>query len=106
MEQFALIGIAQLVLAGLMAAVASAVRFAGASQPLNIVDYSRVDDPPALHRWAGNRLFLVPVVFAASGLFSMQRPSWALPLLFCSLIVCLGVLVWLAVGVARFHHGR
>ena len=106
MEQFALMGIVQLVVAGFMAVVASAVRFAGASQPLNIVDYSRVDDAPALHRWTGNRLFLVPLVFAASGLISLQDPSCALPLLFCSLLVCLGVLVWLAVGVARFHHGR
>jgi hypothetical protein len=45
----------------ILLAIALAVRFAGNEKILNIVDYSRVSNIARLHRWADNRLLLLPL---------------------------------------------
>src|SRR5690606_1977614 len=74
----AVLAIVQFALVPILLAVALAVRFAGTSKPLNVVDYARVSDPVALHRWAGNRLLLLPVVFLVGGYTSYRFPGLAL----------------------------
>jgi hypothetical protein len=99
----ALLGIVQFALAPILLALALAVRFAGASQPLNVVDYARVPDPVALHRWAGNRLLVLPAAFLIGGYFSHRFPELALLLLGAATVACLGVAVWIALGAERFQ---
>src|SRR5690606_18312040 len=77
----AVLAIVQFALVPILLAVALAVRFAGVSKPLNVVDYARVSDPVALHRWAGNRLLLLPVAFLVGGYTSHRVPGLALLLL-------------------------
>ena len=82
----ALLAIIQLLLVPILLAVALGVRFAGSSRPLNNVDYARVQDPAALHRWAGNRLLLLPAGFLLSGVASLQKPGIS-PVLFGLMLV-------------------
>ena len=70
----AVLAIVQFALVPILLAVALAVRFAGVAKPLNIVDYARVADPVALHRWAGNRLLLLPAAFLVGG---FVRAPWS-----------------------------
>lgn len=101
----AVLAILQLALTPIMLALALAVRFAGNSKPLNIVDYTRVNDPAALHRWAGTRLLLLPAAFLVGGLASVHS-SAGLALLFlgASSVLCLCVAVWLASGAEKFQR--
>lgn|GEM_PF-2569626 len=88
-------------------AVALAVRFAGPARVLNSVDYARVEDAAALHRWAGNRLLLLPAAALAAGLISLRYPSLAFPLLFASVLWLIAVAIRVTVGSDRFFrpHG-
>ncbi|PZQ18232.1 MAG: hypothetical protein DI564_02650 [Rhodanobacter denitrificans] len=92
------------VLALPLLAVALAVRFAGSARILNSVDYARVDDVAALHRWAGNRLLLLPTEGLAAGLVSLRYPSLAFPLLFASILWLIAVAIWVTVGSDRFFR--
>lgn len=102
MDAIKLLAVAQLVVAPILLAVALGVRFAGGSRPLNVVDYRRVQDPSALHRWAGARLLLLPVGFAMAGLVSFLHPALAIPLLVLMVLATLVVGVWIALGAERF----
>lgn len=95
------------VLALPLLAVALAVRFAGTARILNTVDYARVNDAAALHRWAGNRLLLLPAAALAAGLASLRYPSLAFPLLFAVVVWLIAVAIWVTVGSERFFrpHG-
>lgn len=101
-----LLALIQLMLVPILLVVALAVRFAGKSRPLNNVDYGRVQDPAALHRWAGNRLLLLPAGFLASGLVALRHPllTWPLLLLGIMLLAVLVVGTWLALGAERFQR--
>ncbi len=99
----AILAIVQFVLVPILLVVALAVRFAGTSKPLNVVDYARVSDPVALHRWAGNRLLLLPVVFLVGSYTSYRFPALALLILGVATVVCLCVAVWRALGAERFQ---
>jgi len=99
----AILVIVQFALVPILLAVALAVRFAGTSKPLNVVDYTRVSDPVALHRWAGNRLLLLPFAFLLGGYTSYRLPGLALLLLGGATVACLFVAVWLALGAERFQ---
>ena len=99
----AILVIVQFALVPILLAVALAVRFAGTSKPLNVVDYARVADPEALHRWAGNRLLLLPVAFLAGGYTSHRFSELALLFLGAATVACLCVAVWLALGAERFQ---
>lgn len=100
----ALLTIVQFALVPILLAVALAVRFAGTSRALNIVDYARVPDPPALHRWAGNRLLLLPTVFLAGGLGSLSVPQLALLWLGGAALASLGVGAWVALGAESYQR--
>ena len=91
------------VLALPLLAVALAVRFAGSARILNSVDYARVEDVAALHRWAGNRL-LLPAAALAAGLVSLRYPSLAFVLLFASVLWLIAVAIWVTVGSDRFFR--
>ncbi len=70
-----LLGLCLIGLSVLLLVLAFAVRFAGESKPLNLIDYSRVGDTSALHRAVGNRMFLLPALtfaIAAAALHSQQ----------------------------------
>ena len=99
----ALLAIIQLLLVPLLLAVALGVRFAGSSRPLNNVDYARVQDPAALHRWAGNRLLLLPAGFLLSGIASLQKPGISPVLFGLMLVASLCIAVWLALGAEKFN---
>lgn len=86
----------------ILLAAALAVRFAGTSRILNIVDYSRVADPAALHRWAGNRLLLLPAVSAGLGFAGLEYPPLAIPLVIVFVMMVLGMAGWIAAGSGRF----
>lgn len=98
-----LLAIIQLLLVPVLLIPALAVRFAGKSRPLNIVNYARVKDPSALHRWAGNRLTVLPLLSLISGLVSLQKPSLSAALLMLMIITILIVAVSLAVGSEKFQ---
>lgn len=98
-----ILAIVQLILVPLLVVVALAVRSAGSSKPLNIVDYARVTDPAALHRWACTRLLLLPAVFLVGGLASFRSPELALLFFGAATVVCLCVAVWVALGAERFQ---
>ena len=99
----AILAIIQLAMVPILLAVALAVRFAGSSKPLNVVDYARVTDPVALHRWAGTRLLLLPTAFLIGGLASLRTPGLVLLFLGTATVICLCVAVWLALGAERFQ---
>ncbi len=92
------------VLALPLLAVALAVRFAGSARILNSVDYARVEDATALHRWAGNRLLLLPALAMAAGLISLRYPSLAFPLLLGSVVWLIAVAIGITVGADRFFR--
>jgi hypothetical protein len=92
------------VLALPLLAVALAVRFAGSARILNSVDYARVEDAAALHRWAGNRLLLLPAAALSAGLVSLRFAPLALPLLFASVLWLIAVAIWVTVGSDRFFR--
>jgi len=93
----------QLVAAPILLVVALAVRFAGTSPILNVVDYSSVGDITGLHRWAGNRLLVLPVVSLVLGIVSLKFPALALPSVFIFVAAVFGVCIWLASGASKFN---
>ena len=97
------VAIVQLALVPILLAIALAVRFAGNSKPLNVVDYARVTDPVALHCWAGTRLLLLPTAFLLGGVASYLHPGLALLFLGAATVACLCVGIWLALGAERFQ---
>lgn len=99
----AILAIVQLTLVPILLAVALAVRFAGNSKPLNIVDYVRVTDPTALHRWAGTRLLLLPIAFLIGGLASLRAPWLSLVCFGVTTVFCLCIAAWIALGAERFQ---
>lgn len=98
-----LLAIVQLIAVPPLFAVTMAIFLAGTSRPLNLVDYSRVSDPAALHRWAGTRLLLMPVAFLVGGLVSFNSPGVALPVLGATTVVCVCAGAWVALGAERFQ---
>lgn len=99
-----LLALIQILLVPVLLVVALAVRFAGASRPLNIVDYDRVDEPDRLHRWAGHRLLVLPIAFLASGLTSFRYPMLSVALFAAMLVALLTVGILLASGAGKFEE--
>lgn len=89
--------------APVMLVVALSVRFAGEARIITSVDYSGIADVPGLHRWAGNRLLLLPVAAAAGGSGALLYPEWAALPLGASLAALPGVAAWIAFGARRFR---
>ena len=83
--------------------LAIAVRIAGGTRILRMVDYSRVRDAHALHAWAGNRLLLTAITgFALSGL-AATVPRMAAFLLAALLLGILSSAIALGTGVLKFQ---
>ena len=99
----ALIAIVQLLLAPVLLVAALGVRLAGSSKPLNVVDYERVEDRAALHRWAGNRLLLLPAVALTSGIVSLQAPGLSAVAFGLTVLAILVVGAWVASGAEKFQ---
>ena len=99
----AILAIIQLALVPILLAVALGVRFVGSARALNVVDYARVADPVALHRWAGNRLLLLPVASMPAGLASWHWPAWALLFAGGAVLAALLVGIRIALGAERFQ---
>lgn len=97
-----LLAIVQLLLVPILLGVGLAVRFAGSSKPLNVVNYENVKDAAALHRWAGNRLLLLPAGFLISGLVSLREPGLSAVLFGIMVAAILIVGVWLGLGAEKF----
>jgi uncharacterized protein (UPF0261 family) len=106
MSKFQILAIVQLIAVPVLLVVTLAVRFAGNSKPLNIVNYANVKDIPGLHRWAGNRLFVLPIAFAAAGIVSLKHPALGLPLLGATTLLVIGLCVFLAIGASKFESTR
>ncbi len=106
MGKFQILGIVQLIAVPVLLVVALAVRCAGNSKPLNIVNYAKVQDTSRLHRWAGNRLFVLPIAFAAGGVVSLKHPTLALPVLGATTLFVIVLCVFLAIGARRFESTR
>ncbi len=94
--------IAPLIATPILLAVALAVRFAGTSQILNIVDYARVANVTGLHRWAGNRLLLLPVISLLLGVLSLYQPAYSVICIILFVVSVISVVVWLAIGSNQF----
>ncbi|MDQ3205965.1 MAG: hypothetical protein M3Q40_05580 [Pseudomonadota bacterium] len=105
MESLRAIAVVFFLLAPILLAVALAVRFAGNSRPLNFVDYRKVADAAALHRWAGNRLAMLPLAAVACGVLALLKPESALPLMALFAVGVLGLASWIALGAERFQSG-
>ena len=99
----ALFAIVQLLLAPVLLVAALGVRLAGSSKPLNVVDYERVEDRAALHRWPGNRLLSLPAVALTSGLVSLQEPGLSVVAFGLTVLVILAVGAWVALGAEKFQ---
>ena len=96
--------IATLILTPIMLVCALVVRFAGDSRVLNVIDYSRVSNPQALHAWAGNRLLALTAICATLAGCSLVFPQVS-PLLFATAVIAIVIVaIWIAVGSVRFHQ--
>jgi hypothetical protein len=89
-----LLGICLFGLSVLLIVLALAVRFAGQSKPLNMVDYRRVSDTSALHRAVGNRLFLLPAVTAAIAAAAFHSPQAFLVAAGLGTILLIAAITW------------
>lgn len=106
MENPNFIAIALFIVSPILVIIALAVRFAGNSRPLNIVDYNRVEDATSLHRWAGNRLAILPATSLILGYVSFQNSRLSLLLLGLFIAIVLVVGAWVALGAERFQDAR
>jgi hypothetical protein len=85
-------------LAPLLLVAGLAVAAAGRASVLNSVDYARVDDPVAMHRWVGRRLVAIAVGTGGLGAGAAFAPALA-PLLGAVLAS------WLFVGIGMVAAG-
>ena len=106
MENPNFIAIALFIVSPILVIIALAVRFAGNSRPLNIVDYNRVEDATSLHRWTGNRLAILPATSLILGYVSFQNSRLSLLLLGLFIAIVLVVGAWVALGAERFQDAR
>ena len=99
----AIFGIVLLLVTPILLMVALAVRFAGNRPVLNSIDHSTIIDVAGLNRWAGNRLFLLPILSLAFGSLSLGRP--ALGIIGGGILVLAGILVMVRIlaGSDRFR---
>jgi hypothetical protein len=97
--------IAPFVATPILLAIALAVRFAGTSKILNIVDYARVSNIPDLHRWAGNRLLVLPLISSSLGVLSFYQPNYSIICFVLFVVSVISVVIWLAISSSQFTRG-
>ena len=95
--------IAILIAFPILLAIALAVRFAGTAKILNIVEYTKVKDPAALHAWAGNRLLLLAFIVAMLGAVSLRLPAYSVLFIIAFVLSVIGVAFWILVGSGKFQ---
>jgi hypothetical protein len=71
---------------------------------LNLVDYSKVSNPDALNRWAGNRLLALPFLSAVLGVVALKRPELVIALFIAFMASVVAVTAWIAGGVSKFQR--
>jgi hypothetical protein len=101
----AVIPAAALIPAGLfplLLLLALAVRFSGSRRILSSVDYAAIEDPAALHRWAGNRLLLLP---ASAGFAVALCIAWPATAVAVVTLFFLAVFL-LSVGIAGIGNSK
>ena len=99
----AIFGVLLLLVTPILLLAAAAVRFAGPRIVLNTIDHSNITDLPGLNRWAGNRLFLLPIISLIFGALSLQRPSLGIIGGGIVVLATLLVVVWIAAGSDKFR---
>ena len=97
--------IAPFVATPILLVIALAVRFAGNTKILNIVDYARVSNISDLHRWAGNRLLALPLISFALGVLSFYQPAYSLICFVLFVFSVISVVIWLAISSSQFTRG-
>ncbi len=98
-----ILAIAILVAAPILFVVGLVVRFAGAAKALNLVDYSKINDPAALHCWAGNRLLVLAFATAVLGVAALAAPSFSILFLVVFVSMVMLMAIRLALGSSRFQ---
>lgn len=104
MNELKILGVVQLIVVPVLFVLALGISVTKEGRPLNIVDYSRVENPARLHGWVGRRTLILPLVFLLGGIGSLLYPAYALPLLFLSTIAVAAVAAWLTIGSRRFYQ--
>ena len=101
----ALLSVGLLMVTPILLMAALAVRFAGDSRILNSIDYATITDPAALHRWAGNRLLILPALSLMFGMLSIHRPL--LSIVGCGTLALAGlvIVIWILAGSDKFRIG-
>jgi hypothetical protein len=96
------LAIVQAITSVILLFVALGVRFAGDAKILNFVEYQRIGDAPALHRWAGTRLLLAALSGIALAVVGFWQPQFAVAI-FCAFMLLLGaIIIWLLAGSSDF----
>lgn len=80
------------------------MRFAGSGKWLNFVDYGKVDDPAALHRWTGNRLLLLAMLVTGLATCAWRLPAQAFLFVLFAFVLMVATWIWIAVGSGRFQN--
>lgn len=106
MGDLRIVGVVLLLITPVLVVVALAVKFAGDSRPLNMVDYCKVGDAGALHQWAGNRLATLPLLSLLLGIAAFRYPAFALVFLGLFVLLAFVIAIWLALGAETFQRGR
>jgi hypothetical protein len=73
---------------------------------LNFIDYKRVTNVVALHRWAGIRLLFLSLISAVSGVASWLLPKHALVFLLCFVAAMLLVVGVIVAGSSKFSASQ
>lgn len=100
-----LLGVSLLGVSILLLVFALAVRFAGNSKPLGMVDYRLVSDTVALHRAVGNRMFLFPAMTLSVALCALQGLEAFLVAVGASTILLIAGVVWILHAASKFQRG-
>jgi len=106
MDSFRILAVILLSATPILAIIAAAVRFAGNSRILNMVDYAKVEDAPAMHAWVGRRMAVLPALSLVLGLLALLQAALALFLFGLFVIITLAFVVWLTLSVERFQKAH
>ena len=99
----AIFSVVLLLVTPILLIAALAVRFAGNYRVLNSIDYSTITDLTGLHRWAGNRLFLLPLLSFLFGTLSLNSPTLSIIGGGVLVLATLIVVVWILAGSDKFR---
>ena len=87
----------------ILLALSFGVRMAKSSPILNFVDYSGLADPAGFNRYAGTRLFILPIMAITFGLIGLNKPSMGFVLLIGFVATALVLAAWILIGSGQFQ---